>query len=247
VIGFDFGYAWPFTYGHLFLALIAGSAGIVARIRRWPRWVIGALALVSLWAFAGFFVVRFAFLINKPLELPTRSFLASGAGTVLDMGCGSGRATLMVLLGRPHANVVALDNFSADYIRNARENLQSNVRAAGVERRVRLQPGDMRNMPFESGSFDGVVSTYAIDHLDSAGRARALAEAERVLRPGGQFLVFIMNADAWTGFAAPWGLLRHGHGKLQPNWRGDLQRAGLTVVEEGTLPATRWFLCRKLT
>jgi SAM-dependent methyltransferase len=240
---FDFGYSWPWTSGHLILAAATCLVYVVARARKWPVWISYTLVAVTVWALLGFLTVRLAFRFNAPLQIPTSTFLASGAGKVLDMGCGSGRSTLMVLLDRPGTTVASLDNFSADYIDDAPGKLRSNLRAAGVESRARIQRGDMRAMPLEAGSFDAVVSTYAIDHLDADGSSKALAEVERVLRPGGEFLIMVMNRDVWMNVA--FGPLLHGHGASKPNWRAKIERAGLSVVEEGTLPGTRFLLCRK--
>lgn len=240
---FDFGYSWPWTYGHLILAAATCLVYVVAKARKWPGWIGYALAGVTVWALFGFLTVRLAFRFNDPLQIPTKAFLASGTGKVLDMGCGSGRSTLMVLLERPGTTVVALDNFSAEYIDDAPGKLRANLRAAGVEGRTRIQPGDMRAMPLEAGSFDAVVSTYAIDHLEGDGPAKALAEVERVLRPGGEFLIMVMNRDVWMNVA--YGPLLHGHGAARPDWRANIERAGLRVVEQGTLPGTQFLLCRK--
>jgi SAM-dependent methyltransferase len=240
---FDFGYSWPWTHGHLIVAAVACLVYVVARARRWPVWSAYVLGAVTVWAIAGFLIVHFAFRFNAPLQIPTKAFLASGTGKVLDMGCGSGRSTLMVLLERPGTTVVALDNFSAEYIDDAPVKLRANLRAGGVEGRARIQPGDMRAMPFESESFDAVVSTYAIDHLGTDGSNKALAEVERVLRPGGEFLIMVMKRDVWMNVAfGP--LLLHQHG-AQPNWRAKIEKAGLSVVEEGALPGTLFLLCRK--
>jgi SAM-dependent methyltransferase len=105
----------------------------------------------------------------------------------------------------------------------------------------------MREMPFEAGSFDGVVSVAAIDHLNADGIARALAEVARVLRPDGQFLLEVVNPDMWTKIAFPF---MHGHGYFggrtnRDRWRSQLTTAGLTVVEEGTQPAVLYFLAEK--
>lgn len=243
---YDFGYTWPWNYGHLVLASITCLAAIVARRRRWPAWIFYALAGVTTWGVIGFLTVQFAFRMNQPLELPTSAFLTSGKGKVLDMGCGSGRSSLMVLLARPGTTVVALDNFSADYIRdNGPDLLRANMRAGGVESRVQVQPGDMRAMPLGSGTFDAVVSTYAIDHLGASGEVKALAEAERVLRPGGEFLLMVMKRDVWMNVAYPPLLAMHGHLSSGPSWRRKIEAAGLIVVEEGTLPATSYYLCGK--
>jgi ubiquinone/menaquinone biosynthesis C-methylase UbiE len=55
----------------------------------------------------------------------------------------------------------------------------------------------MRRMPFEDGSFDGVVSSAAIHNIHPAdGRTQAIGEAVRVLRPGGRLVVADINGTA---------------------------------------------------
>ena len=38
------------------------------------------------------------------------------------------------------------------------DRLSSNIRAAGAENRLEIRPGDLREMPFEAGSFDAAAS-----------------------------------------------------------------------------------------
>jgi ubiquinone/menaquinone biosynthesis C-methylase UbiE len=53
----------------------------------------------------------------------------------------------------------------------------------------------MRSLPFEDNSFDLVVSSLAIHNIrESAGRLKAIAEAVRVLRPGGRLLIADIRA-----------------------------------------------------
>jgi len=150
--------------------------------------VIGAL---TIWSGAAFLVARFGLNANGRLPLPTKGFLASGTGRVLDMGVGTGRSTFMVLEARPQTTVVALDLFTESYEhhfgtgQSGQERLLSNLRAAGLEHRAAIQTGDMRKLPFEAATFDGVVSAYAIDHLNRDGVTASLSEASRVLKPGG--------------------------------------------------------------
>ena len=105
----------------------------------------------------------------------------------------------------------------------------------------------MRAMPLPSGSFDAALSVAAIDHLNREGIERTLAEVSRVLRADGQFLMMVVNPDIWTKVALPF---FHGHGyfgaKTYPErWRSQVTAAGLEVVEEGTQPASLYFLAEK--
>ena len=187
-------------------------------------------------------VMRF----SRPIALPTAGFLASGRGEVLDVGAGSGRSSLMVLLARPEARVTALDIFSGDYgmSDNSPDRLLANARAAGVDTRLDVRTGDMRAMPFADAAFDGAVSAFAIDHLNREDRRRTFAELRRVIRPGGDFLLLVVNNDAWIRFTLPF-LVHHGYfGPRTPaeRWRGEITDAGFAVVEDGTQPGALYLL-----
>ena len=247
---YDFGYAREWTHGHLVPAAVFAALFLLARRRHWPRWIAIVMAAGAAWAIAGFFIVQWALIPSAPLSLPTPRFLASGAaGTVLDAGAGSGRATLMVLLARPQSRVTALDRFAAGYgiEGNTPDRLLANVRAAGAAERLTIQTGDAREMPLPGNSFDGAVSSYVIDHLGREGTVRALAEVNRVLRPRGEFLLMVINRDRWIAFAYPF---LHGHGYFgqmpaRTYWIDGLTTAGFEIVEDGTVPGTLYVLARK--
>ena len=102
-------------------------------------------------------------------------------------------------------------------------------------------------MPFENASFDAAVSAYAIDHLGADDVKRTFSEVNRVLKPNGELLLMVVNPDLWVRVALPF---LHGHGyfggpAFPERWRSHLSAAGLRVVEEGTQPATLYFLARK--
>jgi len=111
----DFGYPWFLSYGHLPVVAVGGALVLLALARKWPKAWLGLFGLVTLWAVAGFLIMRFGMDVNGRATLPTQAFLASGSGKILDMGAGTGRSTLMVLEARPAATVVALDLFGASY------------------------------------------------------------------------------------------------------------------------------------
>ena len=63
---------------------------------------------------------------------------------------------------------------------------QAKVRAAGLEQRITLAVGNAEALPFRAKSFDAYTIAFGIrnvTHID-----RALAEAYRVVKPGGRFL-----------------------------------------------------------
>ncbi len=103
----------------------------------------------------------------------------SGA-RVLDIG--GGYAGSARYLARHHdAEVVSL-NLSE--VQNARGRRQTEQ--AGLPDRVTTVDGDFENIPYDADSFDIVWSQDAVLH--SGDRRRVLAEAVRVLKPGGAFI-----------------------------------------------------------
>jgi len=242
---FDFGYTWPWTYGHLIVAVCL--AGLFCLLRkRLPVWASVILAGLSLWALAGFLIVQFVLGYNSPMTMPLPAFMSSAEGEVLDIGCGSGRTTIMVASARPRIKVASLDNFSADYIKgNGEALLRRNLKVAGVgDSRVRVLRADMRQIPAADGEFDGVVSSYAIDHLNRAGIRKTLGEVNRVLKPGGEFLLMVVNGDAWLKTVyGP--LFAHSGFASRDFWPRALEEAGFHVVDRNYTPGSANFLCRK--
>jgi ubiquinone/menaquinone biosynthesis C-methylase UbiE len=251
----NFGYPWWLDYGHLTLAVLFLALFALGWVRRWNRVAMVLIALATVWALTAFAMLRFGFDVNGRATLPTQAFLRSGTGKVLDMGAGTGRSTLMVLEARPHSTVVALDSFSDSYVQHfggkksdaiekGTAKLMANLRAAGVDSRCTVQPGDMRQMPFEPATFDAVVSAYAIDHLNRQGIGQALGEANRVLKPGGEFLLIVIARDVYLKFAfGP--LMAHSGMVLSDFWERNLRDAGFEILEQGNPPATKFVLARK--
>ena len=243
---YEFGYSWFIGYG---LGVPLALAAVIAALtvwRRWPRWIGVVAGVVMAWALVGLVLINVAFGINSPMELPTERFLASGRGRVLDVGAGSGRAAIGVLLARPAATVVGVDIYRGYWgiDDNTPERFMRNARLAGVVERAEARVGDARDLPFGDASFDAVVSSYAIDHLSGDGKLKALAEAARVLEPGGELLLLIVHADWMTWLVSPHAIAHHPR-QDPARWRAMLEEAGFAIEEEGTVPATLYWLARK--
>ena len=243
---YDFGYSWPIAWGHLMTLALFGGLALAALWLKWRRWVVLASALVVAWSVAGLLVTHALFRINLPVAPETDRFLSSGSGRVVDIGAGSGRATIGLLLARPRVMVTAVDIYKGYYgiDDNTPARLMENARIAGVADRAETKVGDARELPLETGTYDGAISVAAIDHLPRAGIPKALSEAARVLKPGGEFLLTIVNVDAWAMFASPHALGHHPRADAN-RWRAMLESAGFEIVEEGRQPAALYFLSRK--
>lgn len=106
---------------------------------------------------------------------------------VLEVACGAGLG-LEWLAGR--ARRVAAGDLDAENCRIAREACRGHAN-------VRVEWMDALELPFESGCFDVALLFEAQYYL--ADLPRFLAEAQRVLRPGGALLISTVNCE-WKGF-----------------------------------------------
>lgn len=95
---------------------------------------------------------------------------------LLVVGCGSGEeaAVLSAALGAETTGIDLVDNFAP-------------VAAA----RVTLRRGDATSLDFADGSFDGVYSFHALEHIPDF--RKALREMWRVLSPGGIYCIGTPN------------------------------------------------------
>jgi SAM-dependent methyltransferase len=117
-----------------------------------------------------------------------------GDEQLLDLGCGRGAVLIAAARRLPAGHAVGADLWTGDQSGNRPEATLANAAAAGVADRVEVHTADITALPFPDDSFDVVTSAMAIHNIASpAGRYRALDEAMRVLRPGGQLLI----ADPW--------------------------------------------------
>ncbi|WP_158678616.1 class I SAM-dependent methyltransferase [Streptomyces sulphureus] len=106
--------------------------------------------------------------------------------SVLDLGCGVGR--ILTWLAPRASEVVGVD-VAPGMVARAR------ARVAGF-RHVELRVGDMAAVPAPDGHFDQVVCLGVFEHVPAAHRRRALEEIRRVLRPEGELLLELNNAES---------------------------------------------------
>lgn len=104
---------------------------------------------------------------------------AEPIGDLLDIGTGTGR--ILEILGARAANGIGVDQ-SREMLAIARARLER----AGL-RNCAVRQGDMYQLPWPGHSFDTVVIHQVLHYAEHP--AAAVAEAARVLRPGGRLAV----------------------------------------------------------
>ena len=174
--------------------------------------------------------------LGLPAEAVEQALLGllprEGLGRLLDIGTGTGR--LLELLAPRMAGGLGVDASRA-MLALARARL---ARAGLAQCAVRL--ADMYRLPLADGSFDTVVLQMVLHHAETP--AAALAEAARVLRPGGRLAVIDLaphdNADCLQRLAHRW------PGFSDAAMRHLLEAAGLapeaSVAVRGPLEVRVW-------
>lgn len=117
---------------------------------------------------------------------------------VLDVGTGTGLLALTAVRRWPAATVVGLDG-SSGMLAVAAERAATELGPA-ERARLELVAGHAARLPFPDGAFDLVISSFVLQLVPV--RTAALAEAGRVLRPGGRIaFVTWLRAGASERFA----------------------------------------------
>lgn len=141
----------------------------------------------------------------------TYAWLASALAPVpgmacLEVGCGNGDMARRIVDGLKPARYVAtdLDPRQIDAARRHLASLYDGAPPSSLE----LRAADMLALPFPDASFDAVFAFVSLHHADArhgdfANVPKALAELDRVLKPGGRLAYTeIINREkvrAWLG------------------------------------------------
>ncbi|ADW70591.1 class I SAM-dependent methyltransferase [Granulicella tundricola] len=174
-----------------------------------PKSVPGAAVIHNFWLSGVSLLAACGWMLASSLWLKKRVMRALldqrrwlGDEVVLDVGCGRGLVAVEAARRVPRGRVHGVDIWQeADLSSNSPEAIRVNATVAGVAERLVIDTGDARKLPYADASFDVVASMTAIHNIpDGEGRRKAIAEMWRVLRPGGQILIFdIRHARTYLG------------------------------------------------
>ena len=152
---------------------------------------------------------------------------------VLDVGSGFGRHVYEC--ARRGARVVALDH-AADEVIETRNTLAAMVTAGEItpDRLIGVLRGDARSLPFPDDTFDVVITSEVLEHIQDD--VAAIAEMVRVLKAGGRFAATVparfpetINWKLSDDYHAPKAAGGHVRIYSRTELTAKLRAAGLTV------------------
>jgi SAM-dependent methyltransferase len=142
-------------------------------------------------------------------------------GDVLDIASGDG---VLAELLAPHAGRYVCVDASPRVVAAAAERLRAH-------RNVEVREGDMHALPFDDASFDLVVLMHALTY--AARPAQAVAEAARVLRPGGRLLLSSLASHQHKAVVDAYGHVNLGFSHR--DLRRFVEKAGLALQSAETV------------
>jgi SAM-dependent methyltransferase len=142
-------------------------------------------------------------------------------GDVLDIASGDG---VLAELLAPHAHRYVCVDASPRVVAAAAERLRR-------FRNVEVREGDMHALPFADASFDLVVLMHALTYADKP--AQAVADAARVLRPGGRLLLSSLDRHEHQSVVQAYGHANLGF--TEKDLRRFVSKAGLELLNAETV------------
>ena len=139
---------------------------------------------------------------TKPILKQRQKVVPRARGTILEIGLGAGHNI-------PHYDHTGVDKvIGVDPCEVSWQLAQPRVQAAPFE--VQFLAGSAEDIPLDDHSMDSVLLTFSLCTIPDP--AAALAEARRVLKPGGQ-LLFCEHGKAPDASVAKW------QDRVNPIWR----------------------------
>jgi ubiquinone/menaquinone biosynthesis C-methylase UbiE len=111
---------------------------------------------------------------------------------ILDVGCGTGSFAILIKRLYPTVDVIGLDPDSKALARAKR-------RAERVSISIGLDQGFADQLPYKSGFFDRIFSTFMFHHIPIDKQEKVLSEVQRVLKPGGRLHMLDFAGSAAAG------------------------------------------------
>lgn len=118
-----------------------------------------------------------------------RKWKTEGKKSVLDLGCGLGRHSILFAKEGFDVTAVDLSKVGIDYLNEWKTQ-------AGLD--ILTKVCDMNVLPFQDNTFDCIWSYHVISHTDTAGILGILDEIKRVLKPNGSIYFTLCSKETWA-------------------------------------------------
>jgi ubiquinone/menaquinone biosynthesis C-methylase UbiE len=150
---------------------------------------------------------------------------------LVDLGCGFGKSTWPLKRAFPDAEAIGVD-LAAPCLRMA------HARAEAQGLAIRFIQADCQATGLEAASADLVTSTMLIHELPRPALEATVAEAARLLKPGGilRFLDFRYTGDGFRDFA----MFEHGARNNEPFMPGAMAADTVAICADAGLGGARW-------
>ncbi|MGB4400704.1 MAG: class I SAM-dependent methyltransferase [Daejeonella sp.] len=133
---------------------------------------------------------------------------------ILDLGCGTGNLTDEMIKRFPEAEIDALD-ISEDILKESKQRFSNKPN-------IRYIQADFKSMHLPPGSYDLIMSSIAIHHIEDPDKIKLYSEVHQALKAGGIFIF----ADQTRGISdeiyktniAAWKEEAFKLGSTQENW-----------------------------
>ena len=167
-------------------------------------------------------------MLFEPYARDLAGRLAGIAGRVLETAAGTGIVTRALVQALPPDIAITATDLNQPMLDHAAQKLDAP--------QVAWRQANALSLPFEDSGFEAVVCQFGVMFFPD--KAAGFAEARRVLRPGGRFLMAVWT-PGWAMFAVAnvFSLLL----TSKARWRGMAADAGFNAVDEGTFNNT-WFV-----
>ncbi len=109
--------------------------------------------------------------------------------TVLEIGFGTGNSLIAFAVSAGAAGEV----YGIDISDGMQDVAGRKLQDRQLQDHVTLDTGDARQMPYEDGKFDAVFSSFTLELFPLTDIPTVLAEAKRVLKPGGRLGIVSMS------------------------------------------------------
>ena len=174
------------------------SAGLFVMLRGGTNLSLGNVLFITtltILSILFFSIAGFLIWSSRRGKLQMRDRVISGLQLrgdeeVLDVGCGNG---LLLIGAASHLTTgiaTGVDIWRTDIESDVSpQSVIRNAELAGVADRVQVESADARDLPFENGRFDIVLTSFMLHHMNKQDRETAVQQMTRVLKPGGKLVI----------------------------------------------------------